>query len=129
MVRSARAMVKLHPPKYRTANKTDNLIDRVTTYLEIFANLATIGKYQGEPCQGKLFIAFFATQVGVPINVGCCGPRVGPFLACLLVLHILQLCSHCTGISDKNTGCLQLLEISWNLKLLLEILETSWNVF
>ena len=79
MVRSARAMVKLHPPKYRTANKTDNLIDRVTTYLEIFANLATIGKYQGEPCQGKLFIAFFATQVGVPINVGCCGPSCWPF--------------------------------------------------
>jgi len=27
-----------------------------------------------------------------------------------------------------TTGCLQPLEISWNLKLLLEILETSWNV-
>jgi len=28
----------------------------------------------------------------------------------------------------SSPGCLQLLEISWNLKTLLEILEISWNL-
>ena len=31
-------------------------------------------------------------------------------------------------LTFENTGCPQLLEITWNLKLLLEILEISWNL-
>ena len=32
------------------------------------------------------------------------------------------------GCQSHRAGCLQLLEISWNLKNLLEILEISWNL-
>ena len=79
MVRSARAMVKLHPPKYRTANKTDNLIDRVTTYLEIFANLATIGEISGGVLLGKLVYCFLCYPSWGPYQCGLLWPSCWPF--------------------------------------------------
>jgi len=45
----------------------------------------------------------------------------------LTVLPLIFVKCFC-GVRPAYVGCLQLLIISWNLKLLLEILEISWNL-
>jgi len=45
------------------------------------------------------------------------------FLRLCLNVHVFPII-----MSPSISGCLQLLEISWNLKTLLEILEISWNL-